>query len=369
METPLLRVGFKRAIARCHAPARRRTQHLQPSRQYATPTEGNTQGDFRAAPPISFTSDPNQFSALGSNRKPQRDGKASSGGRQRGRDSSDDLLRRVRVVPASPSYFTATPYYTDDLLHLASLLRRHQLLPVLAPGFAPRVAWKTYANYKTEVMEPVKAARYNRILELLKRLNYIHPSVMPSEVSSALERFKRSIQPHLNQPKPIVVDRDGKSRAVGRRKESSAVCFVVEGEGECMVNGRSLSEYFARLHDRESALWALKATQRLDKYNVWVVVRGGGTTGQAEAITLGVAKALLAHEPDLKPALRRGKLILSDNIDLCLLTHFHSWLHYTRSAESRKKEARQAESQEDACLGETIEQNCNFETVYVIWRS
>ena len=48
----------------------------------------------------------------------------------------------------------------------------------------------------------------------------------------------------------------------------------------------------------------------MDKYNVWAVVKGGGTTGQAEAITLGAARALLAHEPDLKPALRRGTCLL-----------------------------------------------------------
>ena len=74
-----------------------------------------------------------------------------------------------------------------------------------------------------------------------------------------------------------------------------------------MVNGKKLTEYFGRLHDRESAVWALKATQRLDKYNVWALATGGGTTGQAESITLGLARALLAHEPDLKPALRRGE--------------------------------------------------------------
>ena len=55
-----------------------------------------------------------------------------------------------------------------------------------------------------------------------------------------------------------------------------------------------------------------KATQRLDKYNVWALTKGGGTTGQAEAITLAVAKALLAHEPALKPALRRAGVVTRD---------------------------------------------------------
>ena len=82
----------------------------------------------------------------------------------------------------------------------------------------------------------------------------------------------------------------------------------MEGTGEVLVNGKTLAEAFGKVHDRESAIWALKATERVDKYNVWALVEGGGTTGQAEALTLAIAKALLAHEPLLKPALRRGKL-------------------------------------------------------------
>ena len=74
-----------------------------------------------------------------------------------------------------------------------------------------------------------------------------------------------------------------------------------------LVNGKSLADIFARVHDRESALWALKATDRINRYNVWSIVQGGGTTGQAEALTLGIAKALLAHEPLLKKTLRRGE--------------------------------------------------------------
>lgn len=78
-----------------------------------------------------------------------------------------------------------------------------------------------------------------------------------------------------------------------------------------MVNGQSIVQVLPRLHDRESALWALTITERVDKYNVFALVEGGGTTGQAESITLALAKALLVHEPALKPALRRGKRDLS----------------------------------------------------------
>lgn len=250
---------------------------------------------------------------VGKGGREQRRNSSSSIPRRGGRGGNQDdplthpVLRRIRIVPASPSYFTATPRYIDDLLSLSALLRKYQLLPVLPPGDAPRVAWKTIDQYKTEVAEPVRAKSYKMLLELLKRLNYIHPSLIPADVTQTLEKYKRVVQPHHNRPKPILVDKFGRSKAVGRRKSSVASVFVVEGEGKVLVNGKPLTDYFGRLHDRESAVWALKATQRMDKYNVWALARGGGTTGQADAIALGLSKALLAHEPDLKPALRRGE--------------------------------------------------------------
>jgi len=109
-----------------------------------------------------------------------------------------------------------------------------------------------------------------------------------------------------------LVDEDGRAYAYGRRKSSRAQVWLVEGEGEVLVNGKSLVDVFSRIHDRESALWALKSTARLDKYNVWIKVHGGGTTGQAEAITLAVGKALMVHEPALKPALRRAGCVTRD---------------------------------------------------------
>ncbi|KAK5164474.1 37S ribosomal protein S9, mitochondrial [Saxophila tyrrhenica] len=301
METTLLRAGFRRAIASSYNPARRRVLLLHASRRtYASPSEPS--GPIQAARPINFTSDTNQFarSTTNSNKNTSQD------------QDYDRLLHRVRIVPASPSYFTATPRYTDDLLYLSSLYRKYQLLPRLAPGTEPRVAWKTLAEYRTETGEPVRQKGYTIMLSLLKRLNKIHTALLPVEVQRALQRYKRRIQPFFDRAKPIEIDELGRARAVGRRKACHAVVFLVEGEGECLINGRSLTEYFGRLHDRESAVWPLKATQRLDKYNVWAVAKGGGTTGQAEAITLGLAKALLAHEPDLKEALRRAGCVTRD---------------------------------------------------------
>lgn len=230
-----------------------------------------------------------------------------------GDDSGDSshLLNRVRLVPASPSYFTAMPNFTDDFLELQSILRKYQTLPMIEPVYAPRVAWKSLGDYKTETNEPIRIAKWRKLQKILQRLNYIHPTLIPEEVTQVMQKYKRPFNPYDRQPSPKTLDEMGRGMGVGRRKTSSAVAWVVEGEGEVMINGKGLTETFSRIHDRESALWALKATNRIDKYNVWALVRGGGTTGRAEALTLAVARALMVHEPGLKPTLRRGRHAIS----------------------------------------------------------
>lgn len=220
-------------------------------------------------------------------------------------------VQNARIIPASASYFTGKPDFTDNLLNLQSLLLKYQTLPTLTPSQAPRAAWRTLAQYRVQVGEPIKASKYHKIIEVLRRLNLIHPSLMPEDLTREMQAYKRDVNPYLNVPRPGKIDEDGRAAGVGRRKASRAKVYVVEGDGEVLVNGKSLISAFPRIHDRESALWALKATGRMDKYNVWALVTGGGLTGQAESITLGLAKALLVHEPMLRSALRRGEFAVT----------------------------------------------------------
>ncbi|KAF2827784.1 hypothetical protein CC86DRAFT_369034 [Ophiobolus disseminans] len=265
--------------------------------RHAEVTE-DVQEPFSAAPPIEFKDED------GGSGKDGKGGKGGKGGK--------NILRTLRVVPASPSYFSAKPTFTDDFLSLSALLRKVATLPTIPNAEAPKVAWKTIDQYRIMTNEPVKTQRYHKMLHILRRLNCIHPSLMPAEVLQTMLRYKKANQPGDVKPKPGVIDELGRSKGVGRRKTSSAVAWLVEGEGEALINGKSLSQFFGRLHHRESAVWALKATQRLDKYNVFALVQGGGLTGQAEALTLAVAKALLVHEPALKPALRRAGCVTRD---------------------------------------------------------
>lgn len=214
----------------------------------------------------------------------------------------------ARIVPASPAYFSGSPKFIDHMLSLERLLAKYASLPTVAPNEAPRMAWFKLAQFRDFVGEHVPTKKYKNLIKILQRLNRIEPALMPEEVRETLKTFLRPGNPYANKAAPAVVDEMGRARGTGKRKEASAVVYLVEGEGEVLVNGRNIVDVFPRVHDRESALWALRCTGRLDKYNVWATVKGGGVTGQAEAITLAVARALLVHEPALKPVLRQGTL-------------------------------------------------------------
>ncbi|KAK7911339.1 mitochondrial 37S ribosomal protein MRPS9 [Apiospora marii] len=218
----------------------------------------------------------------------------------------------ARAVPVSPSYFSRKPIFNDAFVVVQDLARKYARLPIIPKDKVTPTAWRTKEQYRLAVGEHAKGRDYATCMKLAKRLNQIHPDLMPDEVKAGLLPFKREVNYYLNQPKVQPIDQYGRSHGVGKRKSSVARAWVVEGAGEVLVNGKPLSEAFGRVHDRESAVWGMKLTERLDKYNVWAMVSGGGTTGQAEALALAIAKALCVHEPALKNPLRRAGCITRD---------------------------------------------------------
>ena len=98
----------------------------------------------------------------------------------------------------------------------------------------------------------------------------------------------------------------------GRRKKAVARVRIRPGEGKFLVNDRELEEFFRLPQDRTTARAPLEATGALKMYDIWVNVIGGGTTGQAGAIQLGVARALLRAAPELALALREKSLLTRD---------------------------------------------------------
>lgn len=100
---------------------------------------------------------------------------------------------------------------------------------------------------------------------------------------------------------------------IGRRKESIARVRLMGGSGRFTVNQKDGTAYFPRLGDMEAILSPFNATgQDAGKYDVSVLVNGGGTTGQTEAVRLGIARALLLINADWTSALRKKGLLTRD---------------------------------------------------------
>jgi small subunit ribosomal protein S9 len=100
---------------------------------------------------------------------------------------------------------------------------------------------------------------------------------------------------------------------VGRRKESSARVRLMAGSGKFVVNERPAEEYFTRLGDLEAILAPLEvASENRSMLDISVVVKGGGVTGQTSAVQLGVARAILKMNPDMRSLMRKNGFLTRD---------------------------------------------------------
>ncbi|MEE6185849.1 30S ribosomal protein S9 [Mycovorax composti] len=100
--------------------------------------------------------------------------------------------------------------------------------------------------------------------------------------------------------------------AVGRRKEAVARVFISKGTGNITVNGKDYKTYFSLVYLQNQVERPLKAIEATDKYDIKVNATGGGIKGQAEAIMLGIARALVDLNPEYRPALKAAGLLKRD---------------------------------------------------------
>ena len=99
---------------------------------------------------------------------------------------------------------------------------------------------------------------------------------------------------------------------VGRRKSSVARVWLRPGSGNWDINGRTLDEYFPRLSHQQHAQEPLAAVNMLGRFDLKVAVDGGGETGQSGAIRLGLARALLNYDSELRATMRAKGLLTRD---------------------------------------------------------
>ncbi|MFA5357089.1 MAG: 30S ribosomal protein S9 [Candidatus Omnitrophota bacterium] len=103
-----------------------------------------------------------------------------------------------------------------------------------------------------------------------------------------------------------------KYRTVGRRKEAIARVAMASGKGDITVNAQPYDKYFIRETDRIIIKQPLQITNNMDKYDIIANIRGGGLTGQAGALRLGISRALILSQPELKDTLRKNGFLTRD---------------------------------------------------------
>lgn len=100
--------------------------------------------------------------------------------------------------------------------------------------------------------------------------------------------------------------------ATGRRKTSAARVFLKPGKGQVTINGKKADDYLVRLQSRMVILQPLELLGQTDKFDADVTVKGGGESGQAGAIRLGITRALVTFNPEFKTTLKKAGYITRD---------------------------------------------------------
>jgi len=108
-------------------------------------------------------------------------------------------------------------------------------------------------------------------------------------------------------------NKSGETLGTGRRKTGVARVRARQGSGRIVVNGRPFDEYFANEKDRATALSPLVATSRTESVDLTITCSGGGTTGQAGACKLGIARALLLLDGTTEETLRKASMMTRDS--------------------------------------------------------
>lgn len=111
---------------------------------------------------------------------------------------------------------------------------------------------------------------------------------------------------------PAKPDKGGYIWGTGRRKSAIARVRIKPGQGKFLVNGREVESYFSEMQHRDACQSPLKETKTEGKLDVFVTAHGGGITGQAGAVLLGLARALKAYDPTLEPVLRDNGFLTRD---------------------------------------------------------
>jgi small subunit ribosomal protein S9 len=102
-------------------------------------------------------------------------------------------------------------------------------------------------------------------------------------------------------------------QTTGRRKESVARVRFQDGSGQVTLNGKPLEAYFPTMATRMRVMEPLTLTQTQGRYDIDASLSGGGTTGQADALRLGISRGLAELDPEVRPALKKAGMLTRDS--------------------------------------------------------
>ena len=102
-------------------------------------------------------------------------------------------------------------------------------------------------------------------------------------------------------------------QSTGRRKRSVARVRFQDGSGQVTLNGKPLESYFPSMATRMKVMEPLSLTQTQGRYDIEATLDGGGTTGQADALRLGIARALVELDPELRDTLKKAGMLTRDS--------------------------------------------------------
>jgi len=135
---------------------------------------------------------------------------------------------------------------------------------------------------------------------------------MTEETSSSLGTAGALVSSETAVP-PSAKSAGGFSWGTGRRKTAVARVRVREGRGLFLVNGKEMPVFFCNAQDQLQVMAPLKSAQSEGKLDIYARVSGGGPTGQAGAVRMGLARALCAVDSNLEPAMREGSHLTRDS--------------------------------------------------------
>lgn len=130
------------------------------------------------------------------------------------------------------------------------------------------------------------------------------PAEAPAETVVVVEAAPVTVRTPRPGDRPI--------QTVGRRKEAIVRVRLIPGSGKITCNGRELENYFPSKVHQQLIREPLTTAEKAEQFDVIANLRGGGITGQAGALRLGIARALITNEPDDRPALKKAGFLTRD---------------------------------------------------------